>query len=132
MSRTHPSYRRAGFLKHHALSLATIAILLSWIVLYARSDPKTHIGSFFGNAIADWSGVLVTVIGTKYFYEIGSAESRKPDRRYRNRLGEALHEHSLTIFLVLTGACWTFLYLQMDSEAKWGQWWVTLCRSGRS
>jgi len=32
-------------------------------VLYVYSDPKTHLGSFFGNAIADWKGVLVTIIG---------------------------------------------------------------------
>ena len=64
---------------------------------------------------------MVTVIGTKYFYEIGSAESRQPRGRYRNRVIELLREHSLTIFLLLTGACWTLLYLRMDSEAKWGQ-----------
>jgi hypothetical protein len=27
----------------------------------------------------------------------------------------------LTIFLVLTGAGWTLLYLKMDSEGRWGQ-----------
>jgi len=89
--------------------------------LYIYSDPKTHRGSFFGNAIADWTGVVVTVIATKYFYEIGSAESKQPDRHFRSRVIETIRNHSLTIFLGLTGAAWTILYLKMDSEGKWGQ-----------
>lgn len=71
-----------------ALSLAAIGILLLWVALHVYADPKTHRGSFFGNAIADWTGVVVTVVATKYFYEIGSAESRQPGRRFRNRLLE--------------------------------------------
>ncbi len=113
--------RKAGFLKHHSLSLVAIGILLSWIALYVYSDPETHRGSFFGNAIADWTGVVFTVIATKYFYEIGSAESRQPDRPARNRLFEIVRDHSLTILLGLTGAGWIVLYLKMDSEGKWGE-----------
>jgi len=121
MTRTHVRPRRAGFLKRHALSIAAIGILLSWFTLYIYSDPKTHRGSFFGNAIADWTGVVVTVIATKYFYEVGSAESRQPDRHFGSRVIETIRNHSLTIFLGLTGAGWTILYLKMDSEGKWGQ-----------
>jgi len=121
MTNTRAPRRKAGFLKHHALSLTAIGILLSWFVLYSYTDPKTHRGSFFGNAIADWTGVLVTVVATKYFYEIGSAESRQPSRRFRSPLLETIRDHSLTIFLVLTGAGWTLLYLKMDSEGRWGQ-----------
>lgn len=121
MSRIRTPRRKAGFLERHALSLTAIGILLSWVALYLYTDPKTHRGSFFGNAIADWTGVVVTVIATKYFYEIGSAESRQPGRRFRNRVIETIRDHSLTIFLVLTGAGWTLLYLRMDSEGKWGQ-----------
>jgi hypothetical protein len=121
MTRIGAPRRRAGFLKRHALSLTSAGILLLWVVLYSYADPKTHSGSFFGNAIADWTGVAVTVIATKYFYEIGSAESRQPSRRFRNRVIEMIREHSLTIFLALTGAGWTALYLKMDSEGKWGQ-----------
>jgi len=121
MTRKNASHRRAGFLHHHGLSLAAVATLLLWLALYVRGDPKTHWGSFFGNAIADWTGVVVTVIATKYFFEIGSAESRQPRRRFQNPFFEALRDHSLTIFLALTGACWLWLYLKMDSEAKWGQ-----------
>jgi len=121
MTREQPR-RKRGFLKYHGLSLTAIGILLLWVALYFNADPKTHRGSFFGNAIADWSGVVVTVIATKYFYEIGSPESRQPRRHHvRNRLSEALRNHSLTIFLGLTGAAWTLLYLRMDSEGKWGQ-----------
>jgi len=121
MTRTHTSHRKSGFLKHHALGLTAIGILLTWVVLYLYSDPNTHGGSFFGNAIADWTGVVVTVIATKYFYEIGSAESKQPDRHFRSRVIETIRNHSLTIFLGLTGAAWTILYLKMDSEGKWGQ-----------
>src|SRR5215831_7690298 len=121
MTRTRAPCRNAVFLRYHAFSLTTVGILLSWVFLYFYADPKTHSGSFFGNAIADWTGVVVTVIATEYFYEIGSAESRQPGHRFRNRVIETIGEHSLTIFLGLTGAGWTVLYLKIDSEGKWGQ-----------
>jgi hypothetical protein len=113
--------RKRSFIREHSLSLAAAAILLTWIVCYSRSNPATHIGSFFGNAIADWSGVLVTVLATKYLYEIGSAESRRlPPHPLRPML-EFLRKHSLTIFLVITGVGWVFLFARMNSESKWGQ-----------
>ena len=49
----HPS-----FIHKHSLSLVAVAILLLWIVLYSVSRPSTHLGSFFGNAIADWTSDL--------------------------------------------------------------------------
>lgn len=113
--------REAGFLRKHSLSLTAVGILLFWVTMYCNADPRTHLGSFFGNAVADWSGVVVTVIATKYFYETGSAESREPGHHLGNRILDALRRHSLTIFLALTGAGWTFLYLKMDSDGKWGQ-----------
>ena len=67
-----------SFLRKHSLSLGALAIVVALIVSYILSDPSTHMGSFFGNAIADWTGVLVTVIMTKYLYEKGSAESKQP------------------------------------------------------
>jgi hypothetical protein len=50
------SHARAprGFLRQHSLSLVVAAILLFLFVMYRRSDPSTHVGSFYGNAIADW------------------------------------------------------------------------------
>jgi hypothetical protein len=120
MTRTHAPREDVSFLGRHSLSLATAAILMLWLALYTQSSPASHGGSFFGNAIADWTGVLVTVIATKYFYEIGSAESRQP-RRVRNRFRWLLREHSLTIFLVITGLGWTLFYLRVNPEGKWGQ-----------
>jgi hypothetical protein len=110
-----------GFIHQHSLSLTTVAILLLWTVLYIYADPSTHLGSFYGNAIADWSGVLVTVLATKYLYERGSAESRAPKSEPTNRIGAALKEHSLTIFLVITGLGWIALFKAMDANSKWGQ-----------
>jgi hypothetical protein len=121
MNRTDAQQRNGGFWKNHNLSLVAAGILAAWIVLYANADPKTHWGSLFGNAIADWTGVLVTVIATKYFYEIGSAESKQPPHRTHGRVLEGLRNHSLTIFLAVTGAAWILLYVRVDSEAKWGQ-----------
>ncbi|MBI3664941.1 MAG: hypothetical protein HY236_01745 [Acidobacteria bacterium] len=121
MRTSHLTHRSHGSLKNHSLSIASLGVLLLWILLYTRANPATHLGSFFGNAIADWTGVVIMVIATKYFYEIGSAESRQPHGRFRSRLREAVRDHSLTVFLVLTGIAWLVLYLKMDSEAKWGQ-----------
>ena len=118
--RRHPS-TPDDFLRHHGLSIASVAIVLTWIALYSYADPKTHLGSFFGNAIADWTGVAATVIATKYFYEIGSSESKRPKRLYKSRLGEAVRDHSLTIFLVFTGLAWVYWFLRLSPEGKWGQ-----------
>jgi len=70
--------REHSFVRQHSLRIAAVSILILWICLYSVSSPGTHIGSFFGNAIADWSGVVVMVFATKYLYEKGSAESRRP------------------------------------------------------
>lgn len=80
-----------------------------------------HWGSFFGNAIADWSGLLVVVIATKYLYERGSAESRKPPHVLLRPFPEFVQDHSLTIFLLITGVGWVLLFRRMNPEAKWGQ-----------
>lgn len=114
--------RKRSFLKRHGLSLLTAAILLAWTLLYSRSDEKTHLGSFFGNAIADWTGVLVTVLATKRLYERGSKESKQPrDEGRHGPVVEALREHSLSIFLVATGVGWALVYARLNSEAKWGE-----------
>jgi hypothetical protein len=117
-SRTSSPHR---FILQHSLSIASAGILLLWIGLYSRSSPGTHLGSFFGNAIADWSGVVVMVFATKYLYETGSAESRRPPRNLLGPAWARLRDHSLSIFLVITGIGWVALYASMDSEAKWGQ-----------
>jgi len=113
--------RKYRFVRQHSLSIASASILTLWICLYSVSSPSTHFGSFFGNAIADWSGVVVMVFATKYLYERGSAESRRPPKSLVSPVWERLREHSLGIFLLLTGIGWIALYASMDSEAKWGQ-----------
>ena len=116
-----PRHHRGGFFHEHSLSIASIAITTLWICLYIFSNPSTHIGSFFGNAIADWSGVVVTVLATKYLYEKGSAESRKVKGVVPSHFWEMCREHSLSIFLLITGIGWIVLFAKMDSESKWGQ-----------
>ena len=67
-----------SLLQKHSLSLPALGVVVLLLALYTSSNPSTHLGSFFGNAIADWTGVFVTVLMTKHLYEKGSAESKKP------------------------------------------------------
>jgi hypothetical protein len=115
------SHKPKPFLRRHSLSLAALAVVIVLIALYLWSNPATHLGSFFGNAIADWTGVFVTVVMTKYLYEKGSKESKQPKGRVPSRFLELLREHSLTIFLIVTGAGWVVAFRAMDPSSKWGQ-----------
>ncbi len=124
LAAAHKSKKSGGgesILKSHSLSIVCCLILFLWIVMYSVSNPGTHIGSFFGNAIADWTGVVVTVIATKYFYEKGSAESRKPPPGRWGHLHKRLSDHSLSLFLLVTGIAWILAFIYMDSQSKWGQ-----------
>jgi hypothetical protein len=112
---------RRSFFHQHSLSIASVLILLTWICLYIVSSPTTHIGSFFGNAIADWAGTVVMILATKYLYEKGSSESRRLPKTVLRPALEWMRDHSLSIFLLITGIAWVFLYVAMDSESKWGQ-----------
>lgn len=109
------------FLRKHSLSLAALGVVVLLFVLYRESNPATHIGSFFGNAIADWTGVFVTVVMTKYLYEKGSAESKQPKGKVPSAALELLREHSLTLVLVITGIGWVLAFRSMDPGSKWGQ-----------
>src|SRR6476646_6040444 len=120
MARKRSKDENEPFWKRHSPRLSASAVLALWFVLYVYSDPKTHPGSFFGNAIADWIGVVVTILATKWFFEKGSRESRQPRREHRNKALEFMHEHSLTIFLVLTGLGWLALFLRLNPESRWG------------
>ncbi len=105
----------------HSLSLSALATVILLVVLYSRWDPNTHVGSFFGNAIADWSGVLVTVLMTKHLYEKGSRESKKPKGQLLSPTLDFLRCHSLTLFLVITGIAWVVAFRAMNPNSKWGQ-----------
>lgn len=108
--------------RSHSLSIVTGAILLTWIVAYSLSDPNKHLGAFFGNAIADWTGSLVMILGTKFLYERGSAESREcPQHHFTHRMLDFAEEHSLGIFLIVTGIGWVIAYVHMDNNGRWGQ-----------
>jgi hypothetical protein len=63
----------------------------------------------------------VMVIATKYLYERGSAESRKPPLHLPDSTWEKISDHSLTLFLLVTGLCWVAVYMHADPESKWGQ-----------
>ena len=115
------SRKPTPFLRKHSLSLAALGVVIFLIVLYSKSNPATHLGSFFGNAIADWTGVFVTVVMTKFLYEKGSAESKQPKGMLPSAVLEILREHSLTIFLVITGIGWVLAFRAMDTNSKWGQ-----------
>ena len=108
------------FLKRHGLSLIVLGILALWIVLYAFANQNTHLGAFFGNAIADWSGSAAVIVLTKFLYERRSTESKKPPPEPR-KWKRLLYDHSLSLVLIVTGIGWALLYAHQDSNSKWGQ-----------
>jgi hypothetical protein len=110
-----------SFWREHSLSIVSIGLLALFIISYSLSNPSTHLGAFFGNAVADWSGSVVIILGTKFLLEAGSAESRPVRRHMKNRLFQFLYRHSLLLFLFVTGIGWAALYGRMDSNSKWGQ-----------
>lgn len=116
-----PKISSLRWLARHSLSLAAATLLITWILGYLYLDPKSHLGAFCGNAIADWSGSLVIILGTKFLYEIGSAESRPVRGRSKNPALELLREHSLLLFIGITGIGWVLLFLKMNPGSKWGQ-----------
>lgn len=113
--------RRHRWFYPHSLSIICGSILILWICLYVFSNPASHLGSFFGNAIADWSGVVVMLLATKYLYEKNSAESRRLPKSPLTPALELLRDHSLSIFLLVTGIGWVVLFARMDTGSRWGQ-----------
>jgi hypothetical protein len=109
------------FVHNHSLTLVSVLILGTWVILYRQADPRTHLGSFYGNAIADWSGTVLIVMATKWLFEKGSTESRTMPRHFKNRLHEFLISHSLTLFVVVTGIGWIVLYSALNPMDKWGE-----------
>jgi hypothetical protein len=126
MNNVEPKHKRhrsplRRFFHEHSLSLTAGGMLLIWIALYIGADPSTHLGSFYGNAIADWSGSVVIILGTKFLIEVGSAESKVYHGHIKNPIGNFMMRHSLLLFLVATGIGWAILYFKMDANSKWGQ-----------
>jgi succinate dehydrogenase hydrophobic anchor subunit len=111
---------RRSWWGRHSLTIVALVLLVLWIAGYVWLDPQSHLGAFCGNAIADWSGSLVIILGTKFLYEIGSAESKKVRGRLDNPLLEFLREHSLLLFIIVTGIGWAILFLRMNPESRWG------------
>jgi len=118
---THRRHAIRRFLHDHSLTLVSLLVLGLWIILYQRADPETHVGAFYGNAIADWSGTVLIVMATKWLFERGSTESKKAPRHFKNRLREFLVEHSLTLFIIASGIGWIVLDSALNPMDKWGQ-----------
>jgi len=112
---------QTGFFREHSLSLSVAGVLVFLLMMYVRSDKSTHIGTFYGNAIADWLGTLVLIVATKYFFEIGSKESRRPHPHVHMRVARFFVRHSLTIVLLVTGAAWVAVYARIDVDSKAGE-----------
>lgn len=110
----------ASFWKRHSLTLIVAAILALWLTLYRHANPDTHIGAFYGNAIADWTGTLMIVVATKYLRESRSSQSRRPHPRERSAVGRALARHSLTLSLLGSGILWVVLFGRSDPTGKSG------------
>jgi hypothetical protein len=110
-----------SFFGRHSLTLVVLAIWLAWLILYHFSDPKTHVGAFFGNATADWLGMLAFVVMSKYFIEVGSDESRTAQPQAGGRLRQALARHSLSLIVVGTGLVWLIVFARADPTGKAGQ-----------
>ena len=115
------SFKCRGFFYQHSLSIVAVGLLALWTALYCFSDPATHLGSFYGNAIADWSGSVIIILGTKYLLESHSAESRQVHGRLGNPVLNFLRCHSLLLFIGVTGIGWAVLFWRMDPQGKWGQ-----------
>ena len=117
MSTDHPS----SFLARHSLSLAAALVVTIVFLAYTVSDPSTHSGAFFGNAIADWTGVFVSVLAAKHLSERKVRGHLPPGSPISAHISRLTHNHSLSLFLAFTGLVWLILYLRMNVEAKWGQ-----------
>ena len=65
------SNRKRSWVRPHSLTLVAGSLLLLWLVGYVWLDPKSHLGSFCGNAIADWNGSVVLILGTRFSRQWG-------------------------------------------------------------
>ncbi len=110
-----------NFIQRHQLTLVACVVLLSWIIFYLPSNPDTHLGSFFGNAIADWSGVVASIICTRILYERGAPGCRHRKAKDPNPVIRWIKNHTLTVFFGVTWIGWIVLFENMSATSKWGQ-----------
>lgn len=115
------STENPSFFHRHSLSIAAAAVVVAVSLLYVFSDPSSHSGAFFGNAIADWTGVFVSVLATKHLSERKVRQKLPPGSSLSAHISRLTHNHSLSLFLTFTGVVWVIVYLQMNVDAKWGQ-----------
>jgi hypothetical protein len=108
-----------SWIHEHSLSLTIGGVVLTLLGMYWRGDPTTHLGAFYGNAAADWLGSFVAVVATKFWFERGSPESRVPS--FLRKGPKFLHEHSLTVVLIVTWTAWIWWYIRIDPNGKTGQ-----------
>lgn len=113
--------RPRSFFRKHSLVFVLLGVLAGLVTAYVHADKSTHLGTFYGNAIADWLGTLVVVVATKYFFEVGSDVSRRPHPHVHIRLARFVVRHSLTIVLLGTGAAWAVAFARSDVDSKAGE-----------
>lgn len=114
--------RKRTWFGRHGLSVVAAALLALWFCGYIWLDPHSHLSAFCGNAIADWSGSLVIILGTKFLYEVGSRES-KPfhSQKFHHPAVRLLAEHSLLIATGLMALAAGLAFWQMSPDSKWGE-----------
>ena len=113
--------KKTSFLERHSLSLAAGLVVLLVLIAYTLSDPASHSGAFFGNAIADWTGVFVSVLAAKHLSERKVRQPLPDGSPLSAHVSRLVHNHSLSLFLALTGIAWVIFYSQVNPEARWGQ-----------
>jgi hypothetical protein len=114
-------HHEKSFIQRHMLTLVACVVLLSWVFFYMPSNPDTHWGSFFGNAIADWSGVVASIICTRILYERGAPGCRHRKAKDKNLVIRWIKNHTLTVFFGVTLIGWIILFARMSATSKWGQ-----------
>lgn len=105
-----------GFVHRHSLSLVSAAITLVWVGGCLVADPESRWGAFFGNAVADWTGLVVSVVATKHLYD---KEERKGGGPVEKGFVAFWRDHPLTLFLLVTGVAWLVVWLKMKPGGRW-------------
>ena len=115
-----PSRKSQSFLRKHSLSLAALAVVLALIGLYLlRSGDSPRLVLRERDCGLDRS--------LRHYRDDEVSIRKRIDREqaaeghFAVSVAEFLREHSLTIFLVITGIGWIVAFAAMDPASKWGQ-----------